>query len=183
MLHAWWKPQQCHGGGMAQGVIISALILIIMVHPSLNRQPNSITISVVYLRATTNKNKAKFVELPLDELEKSYDPQWLKERVVACRTLTWKPEHRFFGCELQLISFPIKAKRGGHTHRTDQVTVLRFVVVNKVDIADPKISCRTRRTKGNESIAFFTASRMWNLRWRRQVTLWVGRPKSVGIRR
>ena len=73
---------------MAQGVIISALILIIMVHPSLNRRPNSITISVVYLRATTSKNKAKFVELPLDELEKSYDPEWLKAKVVACRTLT-----------------------------------------------------------------------------------------------
>lgn len=80
---------------MAQGVIISALILNIVVHLS-----NSINISVVCVRSSTSKNKAKFLELPLDELEKSYDPEWLKEKVVACPTLTWKPEHRFFRLEL-----------------------------------------------------------------------------------
>ena len=42
---------------------------------SIFESANSINISVVCVRATTSKNKAKFFELPLDELEKSYDPE------------------------------------------------------------------------------------------------------------
>ena len=37
------------------------------------------------LRAATRENKTKFIELPLDELEQKYDPDWLKEKVVNCQ--------------------------------------------------------------------------------------------------
>ena len=38
-------------------------------------------------RLSTRKNTAKFVELPLDELELKYDPQWLQDRVVSGQKL------------------------------------------------------------------------------------------------
>ena len=31
------------------------------------------------------KNTARYVELPLDELEQKFDPEWLKTKVVACQ--------------------------------------------------------------------------------------------------
>ena len=41
----------------------------------------------IRFRLSTRSNTAKFVELPLDELEKNYDPQWLQERVVSGQQL------------------------------------------------------------------------------------------------
>ena len=52
------------------------------------------------LRASTRANKTKFVELPLDELEKMYDPKWLAEKVVSCpvpsMNLLYAPTPSFF---------------------------------------------------------------------------------------
>lgn len=41
------------------------------------------------LRASLRSNRTKFVELPLDELELKYDPEWLQEKVVACWNLMY----------------------------------------------------------------------------------------------
>ena len=43
------------------------------------------SIQVCVLRASQRENKTKFIELPLDELEQKYDPEWLKEKVVNCQ--------------------------------------------------------------------------------------------------
>ena len=37
-----------------------------------------------FLRQSIKKEEAKFVELPLDQLEERYDRQWLQDRVVSC---------------------------------------------------------------------------------------------------
>ena len=46
-----------------------------------------VRITFVQLRASSRKNKTKFVEKPLDELEATYDPQWLQDKVVNCLDL------------------------------------------------------------------------------------------------
>lgn len=98
---------------MASGVIISALILNFVLHLSSSHQPNSIIISVVCERASTSKNKAKFLELPLDELEKSYDPEWLKSKVVSCRTLNYMKTSSPFLWSWTLVDIlPIARSKG-----------------------------------------------------------------------
>jgi len=39
------------------------------------------------LRAAVSEQKAKYIELPLDELEAKYDKDWLQERIVRCLAL------------------------------------------------------------------------------------------------
>lgn len=45
------------------------------------------------LRQHVKKNTARYVELPLDELEQKFDPEWLKTKVVACQGLYSFMEH------------------------------------------------------------------------------------------
>ena len=45
------------------------------------------------LRQHVKKNTARYVELPLDELEQKFDKEWLKTKVVACQGLYSFMEH------------------------------------------------------------------------------------------
>ena len=40
--------------------------------------------NILVLRQHVRSQKATFIEKPLDELEKEYDPTWLQEKVVKC---------------------------------------------------------------------------------------------------
>ena len=62
------------------------------------------------------KETATYVEMPLDELERKYDPQWLQEKVVSCPTLN--PFKMLQDVFIMSISKPRpKAKRAKITPR------------------------------------------------------------------
>ena len=61
-----------------------------------------VRLTFVQLRASSRKNKTKFIEKPLDELEATYDKQWLQDKVVNCLDLTTENISHVQFCSQQL---------------------------------------------------------------------------------
>lgn len=121
------------------------------------------------LRASNKKNKTKFIEKPLDELEATYDPQWLQDKVVSCMDLmTENRWHVRFStaCDAKYrkaLATLANQNWGqkGKPHPQDCPCSRRFIqqsivrMVSKLQLICPP--ARTHRTQGKESTVCFRA--------------------------